>query len=111
MGVRLNMMLSETKARGIFGTSFTDGRLVRYGEPYRAFFSALDAEITSRGGSPSATAALATSDGTNPIDLGNGVRLVPAQTPSGYCIQAPAGYVGTGSASRPAVSTERPLCG
>jgi len=46
-----------------------------------------------------------------PVDLGGGVMLVPAQSPSGYCIQAPAGYVGTGSQSRPAVSTERPLCG
>jgi hypothetical protein len=43
-------------------------------------------------------------------DLGGGVWLMPAQTPSGYCIQAPAGYVGTGSSTRPAVSTERPLC-
>ena len=109
--VRLNMMLSETKARGIFGTSFTDGKLVRYGQPYQEFFRALDAEITSRGGSPNTTSALETADGTNPVDLGNGVRLVPAKTPSGYCIQAPAGYVGTGSVSRPAVSTDRPLCG
>lgn len=108
--VRVNMMLSETKARGIFGTSFTDGKLLRHAEPYNAFFGALDEEITSRGGSPNATSALATADGTSPVDLGNGVRLVPAQTPSGYCIQAPGGYVGTGSASRPAVSTERPLC-
>jgi hypothetical protein len=46
-----------------------------------------------------------------PMDLGDGIRLMPAETPSGYCIQAPAGYVGTGSQSRPAVSTERPLCG
>lgn len=108
--VRVNMMLSETKARGIFGTSFTDGKLMRHAEPYNAFFGALDAEIASRGGSPNATSALVTADGTNPIDLGNGVQLIPAKTPSGYCIQAPAGYVGTGSASRPAVSTERPLC-
>lgn len=108
--VRLNMMLSETKARGIFGTSFSDGKLVRYGEPYQDFFRALDTEIVNRGGSVGTTNAIAKADGTSPVELGNGVKLIPAQTPSGYCIQAPAGYVGTGSASRPAVSTERPLC-
>lgn len=109
--VRLNMMLSETKARGIFGTSFTDGKLVRHGEPYQNFFRALDAEITSRGGTPNTTSVMATANGTNTVDLGDGIKLVPAKTPSGYCLQAPAGYVGTGSASRPAVSAERPLCG
>lgn len=108
--VRLNMMLSETKSRGIFGNAFTDGKIVRYGEPYQEFFRALDAEITSRGGNPNTTSALAAADGTNPVDLGSGIRLIPAKTPSGYCIQAPAGYVGTGSASRPAVTTDRPLC-
>jgi hypothetical protein len=59
---------------------------------------------------PMTVAATATAAAA-PIDLGGGVMLVPAQTPSGQCIQAPAGYVGTGSQSRPAVSTERPLCG
>lgn len=43
-------------------------------------------------------------------NLGGGVYLVPARTPSGYCIKAPAGYRGTGSVSRPAVSTMKPLC-
>jgi hypothetical protein len=108
--VRVNMMLSETKARGIFGTSFTDGKIMRHAEPYQVFFGALDAEIASRGGSATTTSALTTADGSTPIDLGNGIRLMPAKTPSGYCIQAPSGYVGTGSASRPAISTERPLC-
>jgi hypothetical protein len=109
--IRLNMMLSETKARGIFGTSFTDGKLVRHGEPYHDFFRALDADIASRGGSPITSIARATADGTSPVELGGGIKLVPAGTASGYCIQAPAGYIGTGSESRPAVSSERPLCG
>lgn len=43
-------------------------------------------------------------------NLGGGVYLVPAKTPSGYCIKAPAGYRGTGSVTRPAVSTMKPLC-
>lgn len=108
--VRLNMILSETKARGIFGTSFTDGKIVRYVEPYQEFFRALDSEVVSRGGNPNTTSALARADGTNPIDLGGGVKLIPAKTDSGYCIQAPAGYVGTGSANRPSVTEGRPLC-
>jgi hypothetical protein len=60
------------------------------------------------GAAPASTNATALK---SPVDLGGGVLLVPAQTPSGYCIQAPANYVGTGSASRPAINSERPLCG
>ena len=108
--VRLNLHLNEAKARGIFGTSFSDGKLIRYAGPYQDFFRALDTEIVNRGGSVGTTAAIAKADGINPVELGNGIKLVPAKTPSGYCIQAPAGYVGTGSASAPAVSSERPLC-
>ena len=64
-------------------------------------------------GAPSAPLAVAASASTTAaaVDLGGGVSLMPAKTTSGYCIQAPAGYVGTGSQSRPAISTERPLCG
>lgn len=107
--VRLNMMLHETKSRGIFGTSFTDGKLVRVAQPYQDFFRVLDEEVRNRGGSPN-TVASQTLDGTTAVELGGGVRLVPAKTASGYCIQAPAGYVGTGSATRPAVSDGQPLC-
>lgn len=39
-----------------------------------------------------------------------GVRLVPAKTPSGFCIIAPPGYAGTGSQSRPAITTATPRC-
>lgn len=52
--VRLNLHVTEAKARGIFGTSFSDGKLVTAGEPYRSFFAALDAEISRR--SPAAVA-------------------------------------------------------
>jgi hypothetical protein len=44
------------------------------------------------------------------IDLGGGVKLVPAQTLSGYCIKAPSGYTGTGSPSSPQATAARPLC-
>ena len=58
-------------------------------------------------------AALSTDPMDRPgtINLGAGVQLVPAETLSGYCIKAAAGYVGTGSATKPAVTTARPLCG
>jgi hypothetical protein len=39
-----------------------------------------------------------------------GVKLVPANTASGYCIEAPPGYQGTGSASAPAVTAGMPRC-
>jgi hypothetical protein len=57
-------------------------------------------------------AVLSTNPGDTPgtIDLGGGVRLVPSSSLSGYCIQAPAGYVGTGSVNRPAVTAARPKC-
>ena len=46
--VRLNLLVSETKARGIFGTSFSDGKMVKTAEPYQEFFHALDAEVATR---------------------------------------------------------------
>ena len=45
------------------------------------------------------------------IDLGGGIKLVPAKTLSGYCIKAPSGYIGTGSVNRPSVTTAKPRCG
>ena len=57
---------------------------------------------------PVGSAAIANS---GPIDLGGGVSLIPAKTSSGYCLQAPLGYIGTGSATRPVVSEARPRCG
>ena len=50
--VRLNLVTSETKARGIWGTSFTDGKLVKFADPYKVFFTALDAEIARRAPAP-----------------------------------------------------------
>ena len=46
--VRLNLHVTETKARGIFGTSFSDGKLVMVAEPYESFFTALKAEVARR---------------------------------------------------------------
>ena len=51
-----------------------------------------------------------TNDKPGTIDLGGGVKLVPAKTISGYCIKATSGYIGTGSVNRPAVTSARPVC-
>ena len=49
-------------------------------------------------------------DAPGTIDLGGGVKLVPAKTLSGYCISAPSGYMGSGSVNRPSVTSARPRC-
>jgi hypothetical protein len=41
--------------------------------------------------------------------IGN-ITVVPAETPSGVCIIAPANYVGTGSLSRPTITSSTPRC-
>lgn len=109
--VRLNLTVYETKARGIFGTSFTDGKLIRHAEPYNDFFRYLDAEMANRGASATTATATVGIKPTTPVDLGGGVRLIPAETPSGYCIDAPADYVGTGSQTRPVINQHKPRCG
>jgi hypothetical protein len=45
------------------------------------------------------------------IDLGDGVKLQPATTASGYCVKAAAGYVGNGKPNKPSVTADLPLCG
>lgn len=102
--VRLNLHLNETKSRGIFGTSFSDGVLIRQGDPYRDFYAVMNREVQNR------TANSAAASPGSVIAPGGGVRLVPADTPSGFCIAAPQGYVGTGSASRPVATSAQPLC-
>ena len=42
--------------------------------------------------------------------LGSNIWLYPAPTPSGKCIEAPADYQGTGSATRPAITPALPRC-
>lgn len=61
---------------------------------------------------PTQAAAMSADPNDKPgtIDLGGGIKLVPAKTMSGYCIKAPGNYVGTGSANRPAVTKARPIC-
>ena len=52
--VRLNLHVNETKARGIFGTSFSDGKIVRTAEPYADFWKVLDGEVARRAPAPAA---------------------------------------------------------
>ncbi|MFL5126348.1 MAG: hypothetical protein ACJ8E3_08570 [Sphingomicrobium sp.] len=52
--VRLNLLEAEAKSRGLFGTAFTDGKMVKFAEPYSAFFGALDAEVARRASAPAA---------------------------------------------------------
>jgi hypothetical protein len=108
--VRLTLHIQETKARGKSQNSFSDGELVRYAQPYQDFFAALNAEVARRGGAAGTAAATAAVDSGGNIDVGDGVKLIPAKTLSGYCIKAAPGYVGTGAANMPAVTTARPLC-
>jgi len=46
--VHLNLLVAQTKARGIFGTSFSDGQMVKTADAYDQFFTALDAEVKNR---------------------------------------------------------------
>lgn len=75
--VRLNLLVSQTKARGIFGTSFSDGQMVKTAEPYSEFFTALDAEVKDRAlryvQTPAAAAAAAA-----PASQGGAVAAPPA---------------------------------
>ena len=61
---------------------------------------------------PTARPAISADPADKPgtVDLGGGVKLVPAKTTSGYCIKAPSGYVGTGSVNKPSVTGARPIC-
>jgi hypothetical protein len=46
--IRLNLHVNETKARGIFGTTFSDGKMVLVAQPYTDFWTVLDGEIARR---------------------------------------------------------------
>lgn len=124
--VRLNFVMAKTRS-GMYGMSSSDEEPITDALVYKNAFEKIDKEIFVRQSlnsppkpapilAPQASAtsasnsAATTTPAVSPLDLGDGIRLVPAQTPSGYCIQAPAGYTGTGSQTRPSVSADRPLC-
>ena len=62
--VRLNLHVTESKQRGIFGTAFSDGKLLMVAEPYTTFFSALNAEVARRASVPAAQAETNTHEPT-----------------------------------------------
>jgi hypothetical protein len=89
--------LNDLKAeRGCMGTSL----------------SAADRHVAtaSVGNAGSATMSTDPADAPGTIDLGGGVKLVPAKTLSGYCIKAQSGYMGTGAVNRPSVTSAKPRC-
>lgn len=89
--------LNDLKAeRGCYGTSLSpaDQRVA----------------AASVANAPRAAMSADPADAPGTIDLGGGVKLVPSNSLSGYCIKAPSGYVGTGSVNRPAITTARPIC-
>jgi hypothetical protein len=128
--IRLNFVMAKTKS-GMYGMNSSDEEPITDALAYKNAFEKIEKEIFIRQSlnapkpvvpvaavTPASAVTNAVVEAAAPaaaaaptaMDLGGGVRLMPARTPSGYCIQAPSGYVGTGSATRPAVSTERPLC-
>lgn len=108
--VHLGLNLKETKARGIFQDSFTDGDVVHEARPYQDFFAALGTEIAKRGGAAATAPRTAQVDRFGNINVAGDVQLVPAKTLSGYCIRAAPGYIGTGAVNRPVATPARPLC-
>lgn len=89
--------LNDLKAeRGCYGTTLTTADR--------------QAVATSVGNAAGATMSMDPADAAGTIDLGGGVKLVPAKTLSGYCIKAPSGYVGSGSVNRPNVTGAKPRC-
>lgn len=94
---RLNQLNDLKAEKGCSGTSLT----------------AADKQAAVKSVANASSATLSTNplDKPGTINLGGGVQLIPAETLSGYCIKATAGYVGTGSPTMPVVTTARPLCG
>jgi len=82
-----------------------------FGSPPHASGDAMAGKATADFPTPAtATPPANPEDTPGTIDLGGGVKLVPAKTSSGYCIKAPSGYVGAGSINRPSVTSAKPRC-
>lgn len=48
--LKLRLTLVESKSRGIIGSGFSEGQMVKVSEPYDIFYTALGAEVARRGG-------------------------------------------------------------
>jgi hypothetical protein len=74
------------------------------------WFATVEYQCTSPGGSaapPLVDSTLAPRMSAAPAD---GPRKVRAKTKSGYCLDVPADYIGTGSEARPIVNSAMPRC-
>jgi hypothetical protein len=58
-----------------------------------------------------ATASLPKAPPSGAVVLASGAVKMPAKTASGYCLQVPSDYVGTGDVNYPAITAALPLCG
>jgi hypothetical protein len=77
------------------------------------WFATIEYQCTMAGGSaPALTQAAVPAAGeTNPpTPSPSGPRRVRANTPSGYCLDVPKGYVGTGAENTPVVTSGMPRC-
>jgi len=81
--VRLNLVEAESKSRGLFGTAFSDGKLVKVGEPYSAFFTALDAEVARRSAEAASTAAAPPAASAPTVDPAPAAATPVTNAPSG----------------------------
>jgi hypothetical protein len=79
--VRLNLLEAESKSRGLFGTAFSDGKMVKVAEPYSAFFAALDAEVARRSAQAVNTAVLAPAASEPATVLAPAIAQAPAGAP------------------------------
>lgn len=84
--VRLNLHVTESKQRGLFGTAFSDGKLVMVAEPYDAFFAALKGEVDRRAvatpAAPAATEAVASAPAAEAPAAPAAAPATPAATPN-----------------------------
>lgn len=80
--VRLNLLEAESKSRGLFGTAFSDGKIVKVAEPYSAFFTALDAEVARRSAEAVNTAVLAPAAPEPSTNVTPGVAPAPTGAPA-----------------------------
>lgn len=105
---------------GVWGYTDADpfGGVVRQCQHYSSlgcthYFVTKEYQCTSGGAAPALNAASAPTPMPPPMS-GNAAEVGPhkvrANTPSGYCLDVPPNYVGTGAANSPAITSSMPRC-
>ena len=74
------------------------------------WFATVEYQCTSPGGSATPPLVDTALVGPPQVPPAVGPRKVRAKTASGYCLDVPADYSGSGSASRPAITSALPRC-